>query len=243
MTKRINSDEFIGAFNRMEADLKQKYNYKENDGFKKVIKEVARKNGIVSAHLDLLNLYADLRNTITHTQGTQGKEFIIAEPHTEVVEKIKSLEQLIANPPRVVPTFQNEVLAYESTNSIFDAIKEMADNDYSQMPIVDQGKFVGLLNANTITRWFGATENKEIDSDGSTIIMDTQIKDVLNFQETEDTYKFINRNSFLHDALDHFEKDRNLEALLITHSGDADEALLGIITVWDLFEINNTLKV
>ena len=36
--------------------------------------------------------------------------------------------------------------------------------------------------------------------------------------------------------------NRNMEALLITHSGNKNEKLLGIITVWDLVSITNELS-
>lgn len=234
------SDEFIGAYNKIDKILKRSYGYKENESFTNMINEVASRNAIIRANLILLQSYANLRNAIVHNHD---KNYVIAEPHEEVVEKIQSIAELVSHPPRVFPAFQREVLSYDVSRSIFDAIKEMTEHDFSQMPITADGKFIGLLNANTITRWFGSTENKMIDNDGSTIITDTEIKDVLGHRETEDTYKFIRRNTHMHDARDYFDKNRNLEALFITQDGRKDQNLLGIITVWDLFEINEKLHV
>ncbi|MDN6161411.1 MAG: CBS domain-containing protein [Atopostipes sp.] len=237
MTK---ADEFVGAYNKIDHYLKKRYGYRKEKSFTRMIRDVAPKDSIVRINLQLLESYAELRNAIVHNQD---KDFLIADPHEEVVEKIKKIAENISNPPRVNSLFNDQVLAYDASNSVFDAIKEMTDHNYSQMPIKDNEKFLGLLNANTITRWFGATENKEIDDDGSTIITDTKIKDVLDYKETTDTYRFISRNTFIHDALDYFEKDRKLEALFITETGDSSEKLLGIITVWDLFKINEALEV
>lgn len=82
-----------------------------------------------------------------------------------------------------------------------------------------------------------------IDADGRTIITDTQIKDVLGYQESNDTYNFISRNTHMHAARDLFDENRHLEALFITQDGKKDQSLLGIITVWDLFEINQAIQV
>lgn len=204
------SDEFIGAYNTIDQVLKRQNGYEQEKNFTDVIREVAPGHAIVRTNLQLLESYANLRNAIVHNQD---KDYVIAEPHEEVVEKIQEIAELVSHPPRVYPTFQREVLTYEASNSIFDAIQEMAKKDFSQMPIAEDGKFIGLLNANTITRWFGATENKMIDDEGSTIITDTTIKDVLDYQERDDTYAFINRNSHMHKARDYFDKNRNLEAL------------------------------
>lgn len=240
MKKSNNAEEFLHYFNKIETHLKDEYNYSKTDGFKRVIRNIDKdnKNEIVSMNIRLLESYAELRNAIVHTEGI---DYVIADPRIEAVENIKEIEKLISYPPRVMPKFQMDVLSFKSSDSIFDVINEMFENDFSQIPIVDEDRFVGLLNSNTVTRWFGATANKEIDSDGSTIITDTKIKDVLEYEETDKNYKFINRNTFLHDAIASFEKDKTLEALLITHNGEKSEKLLGIITIWDLFEINKVL--
>lgn len=234
------ADEFIGAYNKIDKVLQQRYGYTESDSFTYMINDVASKDAIVRANLRLLQSYANLRNAIVHNQD---KDYVIADPHDEVVEKIQSIAELVSHPPRVFPVFQRKVLAYEASRSIFDAIKEMTENEFSQMPITEDGEFIGLLNANTITRWFGATENKLIEADGSTIITDTQIRNVLDYQETNENYEFIGRNTHMHAARDYFDKNRNLEALFITQDGNKNQSLLGIITVWDLFEINKELHI
>lgn len=241
MTKHGNAVEFLESYHKLENELCHRYNSGRHKGFTKLIRDIDRKkeNTVISNNLKLLESYAYLRNAIVHNRE---KNFIIAEPHNDVVEKIKEIEQLIINPPKVIPTFQKEVLSFSTSDSIFEAINEMFKSDFSQVPIIDNNIFVGLLNTNTITRWVGATTNKEIDTNGSTIIMATDVKDVLQFAEVKNNFKFINRNCCLHDVISFFEKDRNLEALLITHNGNVNEHLLGIITIWDLVEINQILK-
>lgn len=233
-----NAKKFISAYNEIETKLKNKYHISNSTGFRKTINEIAHKNKIISMNLELLQSYAELRNAIVHTER---EDFIIAEPHDEVVEKIQKLADLITRPPKVMPTFQSKVLSLEADRSIFEAIKLMFKNEYSQIPIKENGEFIGLLNSNTITRWFGAVE-KEIDSEGSILIMNSDIKSVLKFTETDENVEFINRNTYIHEVLNVLEKNRKLEAIIITQNGKKNEKFLGIITVWDLVKINNLLN-
>jgi len=54
-------------------------------------------------------------------------------------------------------------------------------------------------------------------------------------------YRFISRRTTLFDVLEHFDdftkRGRNLDALIITHSGKINQKPLGIVTVYDLPEI------
>lgn len=233
-----NARKFLASFNNIESELRHRNNFDNSVGFRKIIYEIADKNKIVSMNRKLLESYTELRNAIVHTEG---EEFIIAEPHDDVVNKIKEVEELILNPPKVLPKYQIDVLILTPEDSVFTAINLMFQNDFSQVPIYKEGGFIGLLSSNTITRWLGAVD-REIDPDGSTIITDTRISDVLQYTENKDNYRFINRNYYQHQVLDIFEKEKNIDAVLITHSGKQNEKLLGIITVWDLIEINKVLN-
>lgn len=241
MIKQGNAEEFLGSFNRIEKKLNKSYGNNSKKGFTSLIKEIDRenKNRIISSNLRLLESFAELRNAIVHNSE---KDYIIAEPHTKMVDKIKEIEKLITNPPKVIPKFQKDVLLFDSSDSIFDSIYIMSENNFSQVPIVDDNRFIGLLNSNTITRWFGKTTNKEIDENGSTIIIKTQIKNVLDYEETDKNYEYINRNTYLHEVVNIFENNKQIDAILITQNGKKDEKLLGIITIWDLIEINKILE-
>ena len=81
-----------------------------------------------------------------------------------------------------------------------------------------------------------------VDESGSVLIMDTLIKDVLRYTEDIENYCFVNRWLYIHQIPDMLGGNRNMEALLITHSGNKNEKLLGIITVWDLVSITNELS-
>jgi predicted transcriptional regulator len=107
--------------------------------------------------------------------------------------------------------------------------------DYTQFPLYDGEKFMGLLSENGITKWLAKNVEDGI-FDG-----DTLLSDVISFEEEENNFSFINREASIYEAKEAFrnyiDKGLELDALLITHSGSAHEKLMGIITRWDIITI------
>ena len=63
MTK---ADEFIGAYNKIDHYLRNRYKYDKKIGFTRMIQIISPKNSIVRTNLQLLESYAELRNAIVH---------------------------------------------------------------------------------------------------------------------------------------------------------------------------------
>ena len=148
------------------------------------------------------------------------------------------------NPKKVIPFFQNEVLTVNNNDSIIETIKLMKKNFFSQIPVLDdENKFIDLLTNNTVARWLGDLEDQ---GGGKLIMNDTPIINVLNYKENYVDYKFISKDLNIINTLDFFynesESRNKIESLLITHSGNKNEKILGIITHWDIPEIYKSLN-
>ena len=107
------------------------------------------------------------------------------------------------------------------------------ENDFSQAPIYQNDNFVGLLTANTITRWLGANVSQDIFS-----LQETLISEVLNHTEDPGHVQFLPRQANIFEVVEMFQKieaeGKHLDAILITHSGKEDQTPLGMVTIWDL---------
>jgi hypothetical protein len=116
----------------------------------------------------------------------------------------------------------------------------MFARSYSQIPIYDGSIFTGLLTTNTVARWLGACVNEEILS-----LTETSIANVLTYTEDKDNFSFLGKSSTIFEALERFQiyerKGKRLEAILITQRGKSSEALLGVITIWNLPKIHEIL--
>lgn len=118
----------------------------------------------------------------------------------------------------------------------------MYENQISQAPVVQEGRFIGLLTANTIARWLGANVENDLFS-----VKETLISEVLEYTEDPNHVAFMNPEHTVFDVFELIQqyelKGNRLEAILVTHSGKATESILGIITIWDLPKMNRATLV
>lgn len=232
-----NSDKFLAAFNRIEQFLSSGNSIERYIPFAQLVRNHTKSNVTVKRNKDRLLKFATLRNAIVH-QSTQGT-YAIAEPHKSVVEEIEKLEKELTNPPKVITHFKKKVETFKHNNSIADVLKVIRDRDYTQFPVYQEEKFIGLLTENGITKWLARNIEEDIIS-----LEETNLIDILEFEEEVDNYIFIEREITVYEAEEIF-KDfpytrERLDALLITHSGKKTESLLGIITTWDILQFYKT---
>ena len=111
------------------------------------------------------------------------------------------------------------------------ALKRIRMLDYSQFPIYDDGRFVGLLTENGITRWLAHRAS----TDPSPIALDAvDVHAIAKLEERRPNHVFVEGSRRADDLGAMFADQELLEAVLITRSGKASEPLLGIATRWDV---------
>lgn len=231
------SELFLKSFSALENHLRSRTNCDRTVPFYQVVEKAANRLPAVRRLQDDLKEFADLRNAIVH-ERTDGHP--IAEPNDRAVRDIRRLESLLLAPSKVIPAFQVAVESVEASKPISDAVTTMRRRRFSQLPVIDAGRFLGLLTANTVARWLGSEAKDEIVS-----LTETPVRDVLEHTEDPDHFLFLGREATLFDVLDRFDafeaKGKRLDAALVTHTGNPNETLLGIITVWDVPKILKVL--
>lgn len=233
-----NAERFLSAFNRIENFLRKETDSKPGVSFVELVNRAVKFNNVVEKYKDDLKEFAQLRNAIVH----QTTEQPIAVPIDEVVQSIERVAQYLLSPPKVIPAFQRKVFIMYDDEYVKDAMINMYKKGYSQIPIYKRdGEFAFLLTTYTITMWLGECMDKNISNPG-----DYLIRDIACYENKCHNYRFIGWQATMFDVLDIFyhaqRKGTRLEAVLITHSGDAQDRLMGIITVWDLPQINEILN-
>ena len=234
----LNSDRFLNAFNSIERSLRMLAKKGKGERFYRLVDTASESYPIVRRFSNDLKEFADLRNAIVH-ERTDGH--VLAEPNDQAVEAIEFVASLLLDPPKVIPLFQSEVATFSVGDPIAKAVKTMFEQSFSQMPVYDGAIFVGLLTANTVARWLGASVAEDIFS-----LSETPVSDVLGYTEDKNNFSFLRRDSTLFEVLERFQtferEGKRLEAILITQNGKLSEALLGIVTIWDLPKIHEALE-
>lgn len=234
----LNSEKFLTNFNKIERYLRKLTYENHYSRFYALVDSAKKVNSGVRQFETDLKEFADLRNAIVH-ERTDGH--VMAEPNDLTVTKISKIAEYLSEPPKLIPDFQKKVLTVKMDDPISEAVQTLYKNSYSQIPVYENDDFLGLLTVNTISRWLGALIKDDIFS-----LSDTKVRDVLRYNENKDEYIFLSRNGTIFDVSElftqHETNGKRLEAILLTQNGKKSEKLLGIITVWDLPNINKKLS-
>lgn len=230
-----NSERFLHAFNRITVTLRKIAGVKEYLPFFRLIDLSKKKSVLVRKYEDDLRAYADLRNAIVHHRTSA--EFVIAEPHIEVVRKIERIDRVLAKPKLVGQVFKKSVYTFQSNDSLAYALEIIRKRKFTQFPVYEGKEFRGLITTVGITNWFASnlTQSNAIND------MPT-LGDILRHEKNRINYKFISKYITIYDAEEIFkqgvERGKRFEALLITENGKQHQKLLGMVTPIDIMKVD-----
>jgi predicted transcriptional regulator len=227
-----NSERFLVAFNLIEKQLRTIIRKNYYISFYKAVEIASKTNAEVRSFREDLKEFSDLRNAIVH-ERTEAN-FIIAEPHDTAVQKMEFIEKEISKPKKAIPLFQSEVTTFQANDTLEDLLKSIDENRFSQFPVYNDNEFVGLITEGGITRWLSHVRHKDVIS-----FSEVMLQDIIAYEEVGNNYRFVSRETNIYEIKEIFlqqfeEKQTKLNALLITQHGKPNEALLGIITAWDI---------
>lgn len=237
MYVETNGERFLAAFNQIDQVLKKELNIQRHTSFARMIESARKKHPIVQRYEADLKKFAELRNIIVHERIAPN--YIIAEPHDEIVDKIEHILDQLKSPEKVFPRFQRSVKSFQYHVELGKVLRVIQKYAYSQFPIYQGREFIGLLTHNGISAWLAHYEQ-----DCNISIHDIPISEVFIYETHQNNCLFIPKDMLLYEAKDlfvtHFQrKMTRLDALLITDNGNKYEKLLGIITPSDVIRIND----
>lgn len=236
MEEKTRAERFIDAFNNIDYSLRARYNLNRSMGFSDLIRKCVSLNYVVRKYEDDLIDYSRLRNAIVH-QG--NKDFIIAEPHENIVVQIEKIEHLINVPPKVIDICRRDVLSASAGTSMEDIIKLISSSKYSNIPIYKDKTLIGIANGQKILDAFG----QYLISGGKaqTFLKHMQIEDLLSKLENSNYYEVCQVELTVEEALNKFHQNPKLLVILLTKTGSTSENPLGIVTGADSIMMNKVL--
>lgn len=224
-----NADIFLSSFNRIEKELKRQLGNPSNMGFSEAVRRLSkRKDNLIDGNEnDLLEL-AQLRNAIVHNQVAE--DFVIAEPNDWVVDQIKKIEESLLRPPKVLPRFGKKVTGFEHNLPLIKIMKIITEKRFSQFPVYNSGRFIGLITLRTIGFFFA-----QASLSGSVSLKGLVAEDLLLANGKRTNFEFISADTTISEVEKMFHTEGVLEAVLITKDGNPDGNLLGIIRPRDIY--------
>lgn len=227
-----NAEKFLDTFNQIEKYLKSKYNNGYYMPFGDLVRKASAREAVIKRFRDDLFSYSDLRNVMVHNSRINGK--IIANPLDEIVQHINNIWEKIQH-PKTVSKFKKKVHYCFSDDSLSKALHYMHDYKISQIPILEKGKIIDVLNASHIADWLAAKRTVSAP--------ESIIGDVLENAERNNNFAVISGNLSVYDAAEIYKNSYKnnpvnwyYDALVITPTGKSTEQMIGIIVLKDIAE-------
>ena len=204
-----------------------------------VVRRAVLLNSVVRKYEEDLIDFGRLRNAIVHNGNNK---FIIAEPHDDIVEKIEKLSAIIAEPPHAIDRVGNkDVIVIEQDMKISEAMEIISRTGYSNLPVYNANKLIGVLNARKLLGVLGAKVGEAVNL--QEYIESTPVADVIA-EMGEDYYYILADDKLTIDAaMNYFENNRKLLIIIITKEGRDTSRPLCIITQADIIDMKKILDV
>lgn len=239
INQKSNAIRFLDAYNNIDYALKTRYNINRSTGFSDLVRKAVAINYVVRKYQDELIDYGRLRNAIIHNNN---EDYVIAEPHLEVVKNIEHIEKLLTTPPKAVETVaRREVLTTNAGRSMREVITLMASSNFSNIPVYnDQKELIGVANGQKILNSMG--QFLLAGGKCSAFLDNVQIEDMLSTLQNSNYYVVKNSKCTVEEALDEFDKNHKLLAILFTKNGNKNELPVGIMTGANVVEAQKILE-
>ncbi len=221
--------EFLDVYADLEKHFRKSLGAENIKSFSVMVKELSKRDRLISRFRDELLQWHDLRNAIVHERRGGGQ--VIAEPVPEALEEFQRLARLISSPPKILGRFQREVARVAPSDSVRHATETMRDKGFAQLPVYDDNGLHGLLTATAISRWLASAWEPGV-------FEDTAVAEVLAVADDHSAWRLLDRDATFTDALSLFDQAHDtgvrLVAIVITHDGKPGQKPIGILTSADL---------
>ncbi len=240
-----NAEQFVQIYNQIDDYMRRRLGHDNNDGsYSSRVRYLAKKDSSFKKYLDILISYGELRNAIVHDFG-KDEYRIIAEPYSEEVERYRKIKEKVTEPALAFDeiALKAEVLfSLSPENKVSHVVSVMNKNNFNYAPIIVQGKLVGVFSPVTIFSYLA--EHGEIKNTDQMMVRDLEKYTGLS-SNPQERFLFVPKNTTVVDVENHFnqhhQQEQRLEVIFITEHGEADEELLGMITIWDLSKVNGQI--
>jgi predicted transcriptional regulator len=220
---------FVSAYNRIQKRLEAIVGPADYLPFARLVDKAASRNSAVRQFKKRLKSLADLRNVLVHDHEDQKE---LAVPTERTVLGLEALAATITSPPPLLSVASKNVHSCRPSDPVGSAARVMHDNSFSQLPVHDGEKLVGLLTGETIARWLAARLEG-----GVGILEEESVDKILEHQEVAG-YALMEQNATVFDGLKEFDRAMHsgttLQAIIVTAHGRGTEAPLGIVTPSDI---------
>lgn len=230
-----NIELFLKHFDRIHKCISSETRNRdfEYSSFVSDLREINKKNKVVTKHFDTLKKFADFRNLDAHSNDLAPH---FAEPHADIVKLIEKIADELNPEAKALDYAVTSDRIYSATlaDQAKKVIRHMIDENFTHVPILNEKeKMIGVFSESSVFNYF--VSHEEIILDGT--VTNSEFEDFIGIEaRPNEVFRFLSRNELLINAKDLFtsEQPKRLGAIFITENGSPTEKLLGLLTPWDV---------
>lgn len=225
-------DRFINATEQAKKALEGKYQ-RNFSGLGAAVRHAEeRRDRLVRQSAAALHVLVDLRNVIQHSHVNKGLP--IAVPREDAVEAMERIATLIERHPQIKDFMVQDPAVLSPNSPIEEASEQVVRLDLSQLPVCDDGSYVGLFTTNAMSRWL----SNAIRGEGGTLIVENvTVAEILEHTEQHEEPKFVGPTQSALKACETLSKENAPPAILVTTDGTRAGQLQGLVTRFDVARI------
>ncbi len=230
-----NAIDLISAYNRIDARLRALYRGKGNLNFTDLVRRCAEFQPTVRKYEEELLSCARLRNAIVHNSTS---ERVIAEPCEDFTRLILHVAELICAPPKLSSLKERGVTGISAAAAIGEAFLVSMKLDYSNLPVYEGDRMMGMLNGRRLVRAVGEALDRGEDLDE---FLRRPCREIVCEEDMARFYRVLGRNDTVQEAIDAFSDNRKLLAVIVTERGGPSR-IVNILTASDLPKLIGLLE-
>lgn len=227
------SDRFEVAFNQVHSWLKKNNQNAGSDKFTELLRIGFSRHSLIRRYYHDLKMFAKLRNSIVHNKIEEG--YYIAEPHEDIVKQVEEIAAHMLEEKEALAIATKPVFFYYQDAKLSDVLTVIQKLSYSIFPVYDENGFQWLLTSDCIIQWFA-----EHVVDHTVNMKEVTVQDLAPLKKSLPV-EFAAKTADVYEIEELFEKylskNNKLYAVIVTETGQKTEKPLGIVTSWDLVEI------
>jgi CBS domain-containing protein len=230
----MQAETFLDLYKNLEQLVKDKYSGNGKRYESPIINFSNSREG--RPYKEELDSIREIRNLLVHLPMINGNYPL--EPSEEIVAKLQEIIEKIEHPLLALDfaVRSDSIMKARLEDSVFSVMSRMENNGYTHVPIISDGKLLGVFSKSTIFSYLithGLTKIRD----------DMQINAFIDFLPIEkhrgEYYDFAAKDALYVEVREMFEntyqrKSRRLMVVFVTENGNPNERLFGMITPWDV---------
>lgn len=226
------TDEFLDRFKSLEYAVRESFGVHKSES---AIGYLENEREFWS-YRQSLKYCREVRNLLQHYPKINGQHGI--EPSEGLIGFLETVIQLVEKPKRAIDIAVPLASVYSAKpeDHIYKIMKDMNENVYTHVPILDNKRVIGVFSENTIFDYLAQDKIMDINQ---MIVHDFSQFTPLEKHSSE-VFIFVSRDRRVFDVKqlfrEKFDQGQRIGMVFVTHSGRPEEKLLGILTPWDMFQ-------